>query len=138
MTQETLNRTVAQLAREVREQEASAAELRAQAKKLGEQAREKETAAAEQRTRLRVALDALGVSECRVSRFKVTLKQGPPRVSFTRAGDPLVWLPERFIRTKKEVNAALINQLLKAGEAVDGAELVSEAFVMVEETGEED
>lgn len=125
------------LAQSIFDREGEVKNLRTQAAQLEKQARLIEEGCKADRAAIATEVEQSGDKEVVVGTWSFALVPGPHAVELDGEVDEkaLTWkgqpLPERYIRTKAELNRSLLSAELKAGQSVGFARLVQKPVLSI-------
>jgi phage host-nuclease inhibitor protein Gam len=124
INQEELQTKAVKYALVIRQMDAEAAMLKAEIARMNALKKSKENAVARLKEAIAGAMQMYGITKIQGDLINLSFRKSQKVMQVDAEMDALSALPERFLRTKTEVDTSAIRASLKAGEEVDGFEMV--------------
>lgn len=124
INQEELQTKAVKYALVIRQVDAEAAMLKAEIARMNALKKSKENTVDRLKDAIAGAMQMYGITKIQGDLINLSFRKSQKVMQVDAEMDALSALPERFLRTKTEINTSEISAALKAGEDVDGFELV--------------
>ena len=124
INQEELQTKAVKYALVIRQMDAEAAILKAEIARMEVMKKAKENAVARLKEAIAGAMQRHGITKIQGDLINLSFRRSQKVMQVDQEMDALSALPQQFLRTKTEVDTSAIRAALKAGEEVDGFEMV--------------
>jgi hypothetical protein len=124
INQEELQTKAVKYALVIRQMDAEAAMLKAEIARMNALKKAKENAVARLKEAIAGAMQRHGIIKIQGDLINLSFRKSQKVMQVDQEMDALSALPQQFLRTKTEVDTSAIRAALKAGEEVDGFEMV--------------
>jgi hypothetical protein len=124
INQEELQTKAVKYALVIRQMDAEAAMLKAEIARMNALKKSKENAVARLKEAIAGAMQRHGITKIQGDLINLSFRRSQKVMQVDQEMDALSALPQQYLRTKTEVDTSAIRAALKAGEEVDGFEMV--------------
>lgn len=124
INQEELQTKAVKYALVIRQMDAEAAMLKAEIARMNALKKSKENTVARLKEAIAGAMQMYGITKIQGDLINLSFRKSQKVMQVDQEMDALSALPQQYLRTKTEIDTSAIRAALKAGEEIDGFELV--------------